>query len=196
MRLHLMPAALAVLSLILLPCSPAAAAAEPPRGRPTDPVPCFGAGCDGKDPVHTGCTANAWTVSYGGALVRARAYDGYVELRYGPGELVNDLKKGRRRSCQVNWARFLKQGQGADYIVWVERVPPIKTTSPISDWELTRYLGGDQGTGVIYSDQVYAPAERARACVAPAGLSAAGRGQAAGRGGAARPPGTVCTRAV
>ncbi|MCK2221331.1 YjfA family protein [Actinomadura sp. ATCC 31491] len=183
MRLRPMPAVLAALTLVLLPCSPANAAPEPPRDKLIRTVPCYRTGCDGKDPVATGCTANAWTVQHGGVPVRARAFGGYVELRYGPGELVNDLMRGRARTCQVNWARFVARGQGAGYVVWVERESRIDGDEP--DWRLTRYSGGDFGTGVSYSDEVYAPDERARACVAPSG-----------RGGTARPAGAICTALV
>ncbi|MEV0232743.1 DUF2690 domain-containing protein [Nonomuraea sp. NPDC050786] len=184
MRRHRMPVVLAVLTLALAPWS-GANAADPPDDASFGRTICFGTDCDGKDPVRTGCTANSSTVRAGGALVRAYAFGGYVELRYGPGRPVDD-----RRTCQVNWARFVKPGQNADYNVWVERERPERSTSDVSDKRLTQYSGGDEGTGVIYSDQVYAPTVKAMACVEPA------LGDSVARAGAADPAGKVCTNLV
>ncbi|MEV0350335.1 DUF2690 domain-containing protein [Nonomuraea sp. NPDC050680] len=184
MRLHWTPAILAGLALALLPWTGASAVTGPPDGHAAGGV-CYGTACDGKDPADTGCTENSYTVRSGGVLVRAYAFGGYVELRYGPGQLV-----GGRRTCQVNWARFVKQGQGADYNVWVQRRPARAIAG--SDKRLTQYSGGDEGTGVIYSDQVYAADVPAMACVERAPLGRTGPERAA-RTAADAP---VCTIAI
>ena len=159
MRLHRTPAILAqaLFLLTVFPFTGANAATDPPDGHAAGGA-CYGAACDGKDPADTGCTENSFTVRSGGALVRTYAFGGYVELRYGPGRLVDG-----RRTCRVNWARFVKQGQGAGYNVWVQR--KAARASAGADKRLTQYSGGDEGTGVIYSDQVYAPDVPAMACV-------------------------------
>ncbi|MET7330731.1 DUF2690 domain-containing protein [Nonomuraea sp. NPDC005650] len=187
---HALRALVLAVPLALLPVTGASGATDDPgsghAGRDLGDVraaarPCFGGDCDGRDPAATTCTRNAYTVVAGGEPVRVRAFGGYVELRYGPGQLING-----RPSCQVNWARFVMQGQGNSYNVWVERTLE-KAVAKVSDKVLTQYSGGDKGTGIIYSDQVYAPdGIPARACVAPASVRAA-------RAGAT---GKVCTRAV
>ncbi|MER6584053.1 DUF2690 domain-containing protein [Nonomuraea sp. NPDC001023] len=160
MRSHRTAAVLAAAALALFPVTAAAADDGPANGRPAARS-CSGTACDGKDPALTGCTTGSSTV----ASRWVRAFGGYLELRYGPG------KDG---TCQVNWARFTKRGQGADYNVWVER-RPVGRSAGYDDKSLTQYSGGDEGTGVIYSDQVYAPEVPARACVEPArGRRAAG----------------------
>ncbi|MFI9595394.1 response regulator [Nonomuraea sp. NPDC052265] len=170
MRSHRTAAVLAVAALALFPFTGAAADDGPANGRAAARS-CSGTACDGKDPALTGCNAGSYTV----ASRRVQAFDGYLELRYGP---------GRGRTCQVNWARFTKQGQGRHYNVWVERTP-VGRSAGYDDKSLTQYSGGDEGTGVIYSDQVYAPSVPARACVEPARVR-----RAAGTGS------QVCTDAV
>ncbi|MEV1169340.1 DUF2690 domain-containing protein [Nonomuraea sp. NPDC049784] len=178
MHLYRTPAVAAGLSLAvaLFPVTGASGAVDPP-GKGLRGGPCYRTSCDGLDPKVTGCTKNAFIASDNGRLVRVAAFDGYVELRYGPGEMING-----RRTCMVNWARFVKSGQGAGYNVWVER------EGNTEDKKLTQYSGGDEGTGIIYSDQVFAPDGliRARACVETAKNHGAGTsGPGAGGGGAA-----------
>ncbi|GGT08582.1 DUF2690 domain-containing protein [Nonomuraea spiralis] len=177
MRSHRTAAVLAVVALALFPYAGANAAAEPPDAKAAPS--CFGTACDGKDPALTGCAAGSYTVTYEDVPVRIQAFDGWLELRYGPGRAT-----GRGQTCQVNWARFSKAGQGSAYNVWVERRQGVRAGSG-ADKRLTQYSGGDEGTGIIYSDQVYAPDVPARACVE----------RAPGRrtGG---PSAVVCTRAV
>ncbi|MEU1726636.1 DUF2690 domain-containing protein [Actinomadura sp. ATCC 39365] len=153
MRSHRTAVVLAVAALALFPVTGAHADDGPATGRPAART-CSGTACDGKDPALTGCTTGSSTV----ASRWVRAFGGYLELRYGP---------GKGGTCQVNWARFTKQGQGADYNVWVERRPGVRAAAG-DDKRLTQYSGGDEGTGVVYSGQVYAPEVPARACVEPA----------------------------
>jgi hypothetical protein len=146
------------LSLALFPvtgASGASGATPPGRAASGD---CYGERCDGRDPIATRCTYGAYIPRVANATVPA--YGGTIELHYGPGRLVNG-----KRTCEVNWARFVKSGQGDSYQVWVERDPRF-TGKAGQDRARTRYSGGDEGTGIIYSDQVYVGASiPARACV-------------------------------
>ncbi|MFI7452138.1 DUF2690 domain-containing protein [Nonomuraea sp. NPDC049714] len=159
MRPHRLPTVLMglTLSLALFPVTGASGATAPPPGRAAG-GDCHGERCDGRDPIATRCTYGAYIPRIANATVPA--YGGTIELHYGPGRLVNG-----KRTCEVNWARFVKRGQGDSYRVWVERDPAF-TGKAGQDKTRTRYSGGDEGTGIIYSDQVYVgTAVPARACV-------------------------------
>ncbi|MFE6056064.1 DUF2690 domain-containing protein [Kitasatospora sp. NPDC056446] len=60
---------------------------------------CYGSSCDDKDPVDTGCSADAFTVDSASSAL------GTVELRYSP-------------SCRANWARIYDTSYGQAF--WVQ----------------------------------------------------------------------------
>ena len=106
--------------------------------------PCTGYGCDNLDPTasfdaNSGayCSANATTP------VQIGADNGTLQMRWGP-------------NCSVNWARFIPNGNGTTYYIWVGRQSPGYNTP------------GYEFTGVAdqaaYSNQVYAPG-KAQVCV-------------------------------
>src|SRR5438477_6662307 len=96
---------------------------------------CSGNGCNNKDPDQTGCAVGAYTVQTG---VLASAY---IQLRYSP-------------TCGTNWARVLSRSNNNDvYLVLVERADGLAYGS--------KGLVGP----VAWSNMVYAPTAKARACV-------------------------------
>ncbi|MEV4254097.1 DUF2690 domain-containing protein [Spirillospora sp. NPDC049652] len=101
---------------------------------------CSGNGCNGTDPVSTGCSNNSTAPLQGNGL------GGHLELRWGP-------------TCSTNWARFTP-GNGDVYEIWVTRR---------SDGAWAGYgmyvTYKFSGAGVPnYSDQIYSPGS-ASACV-------------------------------
>lgn len=102
---------------------------------------CSGNGCNGLDPVATGCSNGSYTVLSG------RYAGGLLELRWGP-------------DCQTNWARFTP-ADNATYSIWVTRLSD-------GEWAgdgLEHVYTFSNGSGVAhYSDQIYSPGP-ASACV-------------------------------
>jgi len=68
---------------------------------------CSRFGCDGRDPVQTGCTAGAYTAATGYAYRSGQSMFGdngiIIELRYSP-------------RCGTNWTRLLFTGSGAPWV--------------------------------------------------------------------------------
>jgi hypothetical protein len=107
-------------TMILMPVGPAQAAT------------CSGYGCDGRDPVVTGCasgtvTNTGTTYIYNGAG-QALAY---LELRYSVG-------------CATNWGRITRVGSASAIYVYVYRPSPYAST----------YTYGGGGSS-YYGDQLY-----------------------------------------
>lgn len=98
-------------------------------------VTCSGNGCNNKDPIQTGCVNGAYTVQTG---VLASAF---IELRYSP-------------TCKTNWARVESRGNNGDvYLVLIQRIDGLA-------------YGAKGLVGPIaWSNMVYAPIAKARACV-------------------------------
>ncbi|MGH3175505.1 MAG: DUF2690 domain-containing protein [Streptosporangiaceae bacterium] len=99
---------------------------------PAQAAGCSGRGCDGGDPVQTGCVTGAYTVAsdyiyYLGTVI------GRVDLRYSP-------------VCETNWTRTISYigPQSLDAVVTEEDI----------GYHLNEYL--DTVTSV-YTDMIYAP---------------------------------------
>jgi Protein of unknown function (DUF2690) len=117
----LLTTALMVLAtMILMPAGSAQAAT------------CSGFGCDGRDPIATGCASgtvtNTGTTYIYNSAGQALAY---LELRYGVG-------------CATNWGRITRVGSARSIYVSVYRPSPYASTSSYG------------GTGSsYYGDQLY-----------------------------------------
>jgi hypothetical protein len=85
---------IAIIGLMLVPASPARAAAT--HG-------CFGAGCTGLDPTNR-CDGDAYTVH--SIAINSGMYLGQLDLRYSP-------------SCKANWGRFTS-ASGPRYVLLAE----------------------------------------------------------------------------
>jgi Protein of unknown function (DUF2690) len=98
-------------------------------------VTCTGNGCNNQDPQQTGCNIGAYTVQTG---VLAREF---IELRYSP-------------TCKTNWARVENRvGNNDVFLVLIERIDGLTYGS--------KGLVGP----IAWSNMVYAPIAKARACV-------------------------------
>ena len=96
---------------------------------------CSGEGCDNIDPAQSGCANGAYTVT----SVDTPTAD--IQLRYSP-------------ICATNWGRVVSKGNNNDvYLVLVERIDGVAYG--------TKGLTGP----IAWSRMVYAPTEKARACV-------------------------------
>ena len=96
-------------------------------------VTCSGNGCNGKDPIATGCAAGAYTVQTGVLL------DFLVQLRYSP-------------RCGTNWGRVISRIGSAHLFATVQRIDGLS---------YTRSFGFST---LVFSQMVYAPTVKARAC--------------------------------
>ena len=69
-------------------------------------VTCSGFGCNGLDPVSTGCDLDAYTVSLTGGTVSFRT--GTIQLRYSP-------------TCGTNWGRVYSRVGNTQLLVGIRR---------------------------------------------------------------------------
>ena len=99
-------------------------------------VTCFGNGCNGLDPIATGCASDAITVPVDGGTVSFRT--GTIELRYSP-------------TCGTNWGRVTSSVGNAQLTVSIRRKDGLF------------YLTVGNGT-LLWSQMVYAPNVKAKAC--------------------------------
>ncbi len=96
---------------------------------------CTGNGCDNVDPLQSGCADGAYTVT----SVATPTAD--IQLRYST-------------LCGTNWGRVISTGNTSDvYLVLVERIDGVSYG--------TKGLTGP----IAWSRMVYAPTQKARACV-------------------------------
>ena len=96
-------------------------------------VTCSGNGCNGKDPIATGCAVGAYTVQTGVLP------DFFVQLRYSP-------------SCGTNWGRVISRIGSAHLFATVQRIDGLS---------YSRSFGFST---LVFSQMVYAPTVKARAC--------------------------------
>jgi hypothetical protein len=96
---------------------------------------CSGYGCDYQDPVATGCSSGAYTVTSAAITYQGVTY-GTVELRWSP-------------TCQTNWARTTLYAQYVGMEAWAN----VYRQSPYAqaDWHCTC------STTPIYGNMLYAP---------------------------------------
>jgi hypothetical protein len=108
---------------------------------------CFRFGCDGRDPVQTGCNAGAYTAATGYAYRSGQSMFGdngiIIELRYSP-------------RCGTNWTRLLFTGSGAPWVgVDLEVIRSngagIYGSKTVKSWS---YSGPTQ---TLWGNMVYAP---------------------------------------
>lgn len=99
-------------------------------------VTCSGNGCNGLDPVSTGCAADAYTVRVTGGTVTFRT--GHVELRYSA-------------RCGTNWGRVTSTIGSAQLTISIRRNDDLF------------YFAVGSGT-ILWSPMVYAPNVTAKAC--------------------------------
>ncbi len=99
-------------------------------------VTCIGNGCNGLDPVATGCARDAFTVGTSGGT--ASFGTGSIELRYSP-------------TCGTNWGRVLSA------------VGNTRLTVSIRRNDKLFYFAVGFGTR-LWSPMVYAPSVKAKAC--------------------------------
>ncbi len=98
-------------------------------------VTCSGDGCNNVDPAQSGCSNDAYTVTY------VTTGDVTVQLRYSP-------------TCATNWGRVVSDGNNNEtYLVLVQREDGVAYG--------TKGLTGP----VAWSRMVYSPVKRSRACV-------------------------------
>lgn len=99
---------------------------------PAQAAGCSGMGCDGQDPVQTGCANSAYTIA-SDYIYRLGIVIGRVDLRYSP-------------TCETNWTRTISYmgPQTLDAVVTEEDI----------GYHLNEYL--DNVTNV-YTDMIYAP---------------------------------------
>jgi Protein of unknown function (DUF2690) len=105
---------------------------------------CSGYGCDGRDPVQTGCSAGAYTATTGYAYRSGQPRFGdngiVIELRYSP-------------KCGTNWTRILFTGPAAPWVgvnIEVVRSNGAGINGP-KPWP---YTGRTQ---TLWGNMVYAP---------------------------------------
>jgi hypothetical protein len=103
-------------------------------------VTCSGYGCDNKDPVNTGCSADSYLANDGEI--------GAINVITGKYQQTGEVYNWYSVSCGTNWSQvegvgiFIPTGK----TVWVCRSSPYYCSS---------YYGGT--SQYIYSNQVYAP---------------------------------------
>jgi len=102
---------------------------------------CSGNGCNGTDPIATGCSSGATTVLNG------HYAGGLLELRWSP-------------TCQTNWTRFTPADNDT-YSIWVTRLSDGEWAGDGLEHAYT--FSGANGVS-HYGDQVYSPGP-ASACV-------------------------------
>lgn len=104
-------------------------------------VGCWGDYCSGKDPMSTGCYADAYTAAY------KDFQNGRLEVRYSP-------------RCKTNWARVTIYPIG-----WALGVPtPIRLTAR-QDTGYTQSVSWSQrvGQGTYWTPMIYSPVRLVRA---------------------------------
>jgi hypothetical protein len=105
---------------------------------------CYSYGCDGRDPVQTGCAAGAYTAATGYAYRGGNPNFGdngiVIELRYSP-------------RCGTNWTRLLFTGSGAPWVGVTLEVVRLNGAGPPTD-EMWPYSGRTQ---TLWGNMVYAP---------------------------------------
>jgi hypothetical protein len=108
-------------------------------GRPAWAVTCSGYGCDNVDPIASGCSADAYTVTSGRVydFNHGNQYLGIVELRYSP-------------KCGTNWTRVTS----AIGVTYLQAIVQRFYVNPI--------YYNDQGNYTsVWSNMVYAPSTKA-----------------------------------
>jgi hypothetical protein len=103
------------------------------RVLPAHAAECSGMGCDGQDPVQTGCVNGAYTVATDDIYDNNGAVIGRVDLRYSP-------------TCETNWTRTISY-------IGPQTLDAVVTRDDIG-YHLNEYL--DNVTNV-YTDMIYAP---------------------------------------
>lgn len=116
----LMTALIALATMLVMPAGPAQAAT------------CSGYGCDGRDPVATGCASGTVTNTGTTYIYNSAGQPlAYLELRYGA-------------ACGTNWGRITRVGSASSIYVYVYRPNPYAST--------ITYGGGGSS---YYGDQLY-----------------------------------------